>query len=120
MAAPLSQDLRQRIWQIYQKDKPSNVSLARRFCVSEGVVRKIIKQGKETGDVTTYKPGPKGPHKFKQLHRDAVKQWLDETPDLFLHEIQAKLQDTYQLDITIAHLSIQLDAMGLPRKKKSR
>ncbi len=120
MAAPLSNDLRQRIWDVYQQEKPRFTALARRFCVSEALVRKVVKQGLETGEVTTKKPGPKGPHKFKQVHRDAVKSWLDDTPDLFLHEIQERLLETYSLELTVAHLSTQLDAMGLSRKKKSR
>lgn len=90
MPAPLSIDLRQRIWDSYCEDNQSASVLARRFRVSSSAVSRLIARAKETGAVATFKPGPKGPSKFLTTHRQAVRQWLDEMPDLYLHELQTR------------------------------
>ena len=118
MPAPLSLDLRQRIFSTHQEEGSSAAELAERFKVSPRSVQRIIALGTHCGTLAPLKTGPKGSHKVEQKHRDALQAWLEETPDLFLRELQEKLLDEYQLTLSMAHISNLLQEMNLSRKKK--
>ena len=117
MAAALSEDLRRRIFSTYEEEDATPAELAKRFKVSDSSVRRIIALGTHCGTLAPLKTGPKGAHKFKEKHRDAMRAWLEETPDLFLRELREKFIEEYDLTISTSHLSNVLAQMGLSRKK---
>ena len=55
--------------------------------------------------------------KINEDHRDSLLEWLSETPELTLKELQEKLLDTYQLQVCHQTISNHLDGMMFTRKR---
>ena len=118
MPAPLSKDLRQRIYNLSKELKP--VQVAEHFRVSERSVRRIIKQFNETQSFAARKTGPKSGHKFKDVHRQAMRLWVEQKPDIYLRKIQQKFLEEFDLKISRSRLCNVLKEMKLTRKKNKR
>lgn len=54
---PYSLDFRQKILEVYQKEKLSIRKLAKRFYVAKSFVQKLLKQYQETGDIRPKRQG---------------------------------------------------------------
>ena len=117
MPAPLSKDLRQRIWQAYQTEGCDYNVLAQRFQVSVSTVGRLVRLRRDAGTLEPLAHGPKGPRKFMPAHRQAMEGWLQVKPDLYLHEIQQRLSEEFELQVSCSHLCRVLNKMGLSRKK---
>jgi transposase len=50
---PYPFEFRQKIIEVYEKESISIRSLAQRFCVAKSFIQKLLKQYKETGDIST-------------------------------------------------------------------
>ena len=110
----LSLDLRERILDSYDSQGDTRLQIARRFRVSEGMVKKLLQQRRKTGDI-----GPR--HRFSgpkptlvDSHRRQLRALLAKRPDMTLTE----LRDALGLNCTIQAIHYVLDAMGLTYKKR--
>jgi transposase len=85
MARPLSKDLRERIVAAVEGGE-SRRAAARRFCVSESCVIKLLQRWRDTGSV---EPGRMGGWKDHSLamHEAVVRALITERPDLTLEEL---------------------------------
>ena len=96
---PYSLDFRTKIVKIYHTEKISIRQLARRFQVATSLVQKILKQYRETGDLTPKSPGGNPRRKLTdeqvvilaeliENHNDST---LEELCDLLLEKTGVKI-----------------------------
>ncbi len=114
--ATLSLDLRERILSAYDKGDGHRDQIARRFCVSEGMVKKLIQQRRHLGDIRPQHHRSGRKPKILATHRQAIRKNLAAKPDLTLEE----LRDAVGLECTIQALHYALVDMGLTYKKTLR
>jgi transposase len=111
----LSLDLRQRILSAYDAGEGTRQEIADRFCVSLGMVKKLLSQRKRTGDIAPrHKYSGRKPY-FTQEHRLQMKALIDSQPDITLWEIRERLA----LDCTLPAIHYVLKDMGMSFKKNA-
>lgn len=110
----LSLDLRERILESYDAQEGTRQDIAKRYRVSEGMVKKLLQQRRHTGDLR-----PR--HRFcgrkpviLDAHRNRMKQLLGKQPDLTLRELRSALE----LDCTLPAIHYALAGMNLTYKKR--
>lgn len=112
--ATLSIDLRQRILASYDKDEGTRDEIARRFCVSLGMVKKLLQQRRRTGCIKPRHHLAGRKPKILAEHRRAIRKHMQRKPDLTL----AEMRDALSLDCTLPALHYVLADMGLTYKKR--
>ena len=114
MKRSLSLDLRQRILTAYDQHEGTREEIAQRFRVSLGMVKKLLQQRRQTGDIACryHRCGCKP--KIVAVHRQQLRELLSRKPDLTLEE----LRRATQLDCTIQAIHYVLEEMGLTYKKR--
>ena len=113
-----SLDFRQKLIDLYEKGGISQRQLARRFCVATSFVTKILKQHKETGELSP-KPRPGRPRKLKSEHLTAIQTLIEAQPDLLLSELSESLDQQFGMSVSQSTLSRTMKRLGLSRKKKA-
>lgn len=94
--------------------------MAKRFCVSVGWAKKISACLTRTGKMERPLGGRRGPaSKITAEIEQEVKNWIAKQPDLTLAELQLRLHEQCQLEISLSRLWTVLKRVGL-RLKKSR
>lgn len=112
--ATISIDLRERILASYDRDEGTREQVARRFCVSLGMVKKLLQQRRHTGDIAPrhHRSGRKP--RILGSHRQAMGRFLRDKPDMTLEELRAALG----LDCSLPAIHYALDKLGLTYKKR--
>lgn len=112
--ATISMDLRQRILKAYDRGDVTREQVASRFEVSLGMVKKLLRQRRATGDIAPryHRCGRKPV--ILDSHRRQMRLLLAKRPDLTLEEIRAELG----LCCTIQAIHYVLADMGLTYKKR--
>jgi len=110
----LSIDLRERILSTYDKNDVTRQEVADRYCVSLGMVKKLIQQRRKTGDIN-----PRHHYSGRKpviigKHRKQLKALIKEQPDMTLKE----LRDSLKLDCSIQAIHYVLADMELTYKKR--
>ncbi len=119
MAKAYSDDLRHKLVEAHQQGDGSLEVLAQRFHVSVGWARKVSAAFHRTGKWTRPPSGPCGRRSmFTEEIREQVRGWIDEKPDLTLHELQSRLLGELQLKASIGRLWSLLRELELRLKKK--
>lgn len=110
----ISLDLRERILGSYDKKEGTRPEIARRFRVSLGLVKKLLQQRRQTGDIA-----PR--HRFSgrkpmivQSHRRQMQGLLAKKSDLTLQE----LREATGLRCSLQAINVVLGKMGLTYKKR--
>lgn len=112
--ATLSVDLRQRILNAYDRGDATREQVARRFEVSLGMVKKLLRQRKLLGTIEPlYHRSGRKPI-ILDTHRRQMRQLLKEQPDLTLEEIRIRTG----LTCTVQAIHYVLEDMGLTYKKR--
>jgi transposase len=114
MKRPISLDLRQRILASYDQHEGTREEIAQRFRVSLGMVKKLLQQRRQTGDIACRYHRCKGKSKILSGHRQQLRQLLSQKPDLTL----AELRQATHVDCTIQAIHYALEKMGLTYKKR--
>ena len=115
---PYSIDLRQKIFQAYERGVGSQREVADLFGVSLSFVEKLFIQFRRTGEVGP-KPHAGGkPSRLDAAARLQLQQWLQAQPDLTLAELADRLEQQLGIKLSLARLCRVLQAMHLPRKKR--
>jgi transposase len=119
MATAYSDDLRRKLLEAHQRKEGSLSQLAQRFSVSHGWALKISSQLHRTGkmDRAARRRGPAS--KVTAGIQQELKDWIAKQTDLTLAELQLRLQEQHQLEISLSRLWTVLKGIGL-RLKKSR
>ena len=110
----ISLDLRQRILYSYDQKEGTREQIAHRYRVSLGMVKKLLQQRRQTGDI-----GPRyhrcglRPGKVA-AQRQAFRQLLSRKPDMTLEELRAATA----LQCSLPAIHYVLEKMGLTYKKR--
>ena len=109
-----SLDLRKRILACYDTGKETRDSVAKRFCVSLGMVKKLIQQRRHLGDIAPrhWRAGRKP--LFTPGHREQMLAAIRRQPDTTL----AEFRDLLGLDCSLVAIHRVLARMGMTYKKR--
>ena len=117
MPKPLSDDLRRRILEAYERAEGSQRELAERFGVGFEYVRKIRKHWRRSGHKERQPQGRHGPlSRITETARDELRGWLREQPDRTLAELREQLQAN-GVSVSRSRVGQVVQQMGLRRKK---
>ena len=119
MAKAYSDDLRAKLLQAYASGDCGLRTLAGRFRVSYGWAQKILRAQRLTGKTERPVGKPRGfPSRLTPELREAMRLRLAEYPDATLVELQAWLEATHTVSISVQRVSAVLVEMGWRREKK--
>ena len=110
----LSLDLRERILGSYDAHEGTREDMALRFRVSLGMVKKLLQQRKNTGDLRPRHRFSGRKPKILEKHRERFKQLLGRQPDMTLSE----LRTASALSCSLPAIHHALAAMNLTYKKR--
>ena len=109
-----SLDLRTRILACYDGGLETRITVARRFCISLGMVKKLLQQRRHLGDIAPlhWRAGRKP--LFTQGHKDRMKEAIRRQPDTTL----AEFRELLGLDCSLTAIHNVLAGMGMTYKKR--
>lgn len=112
--ATLSLDIRQRILARYDEGKDTREEVAKRFCVSLGMVKKLIQQRKRIGEIGPLHSRAGRKPLITLRHKDRLRELIRKRPDTTLTEFRAALR--LSCSLTAVHKA--LAGMGMTYKKR--
>jgi transposase len=115
--AAYSLDLREKILTAWQNKENSQRELAKRFKVSLSFVRDFLRRYRETNEIGAKPQGGDRRSKIKGKEEELVKTMVAEQNDIYLREIQEKLQECHGIKVSVSTLSRTLKRLDLGRKK---
>ena len=111
----LSLDLRRRILASYDAGEGTRQDMADRYCVSLGMVKKLLSQRKRTGDIAPRHGFSGRKPYFTQDLRKRIKALIDRQPDITLEEIR----DQLAMECSLPAIHYVLKDMGMSFKKNA-
>ena len=114
MRKPISVDLRARIVEAYGQKEGTREEVAKRFKVSLGMVKKLLQQQSQTGDLRPRYRFCGRKAKLMPEHGGALKALVAREPDVTLAEMKERLG----LSCTVAAIHQVLEKLGLTYKKR--
>src|SRR5256885_129475 len=114
MKKPISMDLRERIVAAYDGKEGTREEVAKRFKVSEGMVKKLLAQRSRTGDLRPRYRFCGRKAELEPEHGKSMRVLVEKEPDVTLEEIKQRLG----LGCTIGAIHWVLTRMGLTYKKR--
>jgi transposase len=112
--ATLSLDLRERILASYDKGDGTRDQIARRCCVSLGMVKKLLQQRRRLSDIRPQHHRSGRKPIILASHRKVLRRELARQSDLTLEELRAATG----LECTLQAIHYVLEDMGLTYKKR--
>lgn len=109
-----SLDLRRRIVETYDEGNWTQAEVAKRFRVSLGMVKKLLMQRRQTGDIEARHRNSGRTARLLPERGAALKRLVAKEPDLTLEEIKERLG----LEYTTAAIHWALGQLGVTRKKR--
>ena len=117
MPKPLSDDLRCRILEAYERKEGSQQQLAQRFGVSFEYVRKIRRQWRRSGKMERVAQRRHGPQsRISEPVQEQLRAWLKQQPDRTLAELGEQLRSR-GVEASRSRISQVLGGLGLRLKK---
>lgn len=113
-----SLDLRQKILSAWQNKENTQRGLAERFKVSLSFVRDFLRRYRATNEIAAKPQGGDRRSKIKGKDEELVKAIVAGQNDIYLREIQEKLQESNGIKVSVSSLSRTLKRLELKRKKK--
>lgn len=114
-----SLDFRQKIVEVYERDKLSIRKLAKRFNVATSFIQKLLKQHQETGDIAPKVRQEQTPMKLTIEQLGVLEQLVQEKNDLTLDELRLQLKERTGVLIGRATVDRMLAKLDLTLKKKT-
>jgi transposase len=114
-----SLDLRQRVVRAYEQGKSSIAEIAAQFGVGQTFVKKMLRQKRETADLSPRPHGGGKPPSLKPAQYRLLQQKVRQDNDISLTELQSFLLQKAQLDVHVSTISRALKRLDLPRKKRA-
>jgi transposase len=119
MPRPCSQDLRQRVVDVYLAGGRSYREVGEQFSVGDSTVVRWVKLFRETGSVAA-KPARGGqPSKLEDGGLEAVQILVLEKPDIIEREITGALARLHRIQVSRSSVNRALHRLGLSRKKRA-
>jgi len=110
----LSLDLRERIVSSYDQEEGTREQIAVRYRVSLGMVKKLLQQRRDTGDLRPRHRYSGRKPKILGSHRQQMRKLLDKKPDQTLKELRSAMQ----LSCSLPAIHYVLKEIGLTYKKR--
>ncbi len=118
MASAYSDDLRRKFFEAYQRGDGSLAVLAGRFGVSVSWAERLMRTLRQTGQVERPPGGKRGPaSKLTPEVRERIRAWIQARRDLTLAELQLRLWEEQELEVSLSRLWTVLGELGLYLKK---
>ena len=111
-----SLDLRQKIIETYENEPISQRQIAARFRVAQSVVTRLLKQYRETGQLSP-KPRPGRPRALNAEQRQVIKALVDTTPDITLAELCQALEQRTGVTVSESTMCREMKRLNLTSKK---
>lgn len=112
--ATLSQDLRERIVNAYDRGDGTREQIAHRYDVSLGMVKKLLQQRRNTGDIAARHHYSGAKPKITAEHQQKLRCLIRDSSDMTLEE----LRDAIGVSCTPQAVFYTLERMGLSLKKR--
>lgn len=112
--ATLSTDLRERILAAYDRDEGTRLQIAERFDVSLGMVKKLLQQRRNTGDIAPRHRYSGRKRKITPKHDRHLERLVRKHSDMTLEE----LRNTIGVDCSVPAVHYALLRLGLSYKKR--
>jgi transposase len=114
-----SLDLRQRVVRAYEQGDDSLATVAERFSVSVGFIKKMLSLKRTTGELA---PRPHGGGRRARLsarQRQLLARKVRAQNDISLAELQVVLQETEGVSVHVSTICRALQQLDLPHKKRA-
>jgi len=111
-----SLDFRQKIVSAYEAGNTSIRKVAERFMVTKRTVHRLIKQNRETGDLTPKKVGTKKPSAL-EAHKEIIVQTVEQHPDWTLRQYCEEIAEKTGVSVSTASMCQFLAKQELTLKK---
>jgi len=116
--APLSNDLKDRIVRWYYEDQDTMAEIAAQARCSIGTVSNVLRVYREYGEVKDpFRQYTGRPSTLSEADLKFLDTIIVANPALYLDEIQQKLRDVREVEVSIATLVRALAALDLTRKQ---
>lgn len=112
-----SLDLRQKILDTYLEGGISQRQLAKRFCVTLGLIEKLLKRYRETGSIAPKVRTQQTPPKLNSEQLNVLKEIVEAKNDATLKEIRFILKEKTGITIGISTVDRILQKMEISLKK---
>jgi transposase len=112
-----SLDLRQRVVRAYEQGQRTVVEVAEQFSVSPGFVKKMLRQWRETADLSPLPHGGGKPASLTLRQRQLLRRKVRQQGDISLSELQDYLREEEQVEVHVSTICRALRRSDLPRKK---
>ena len=110
----LSNDLRKRIVAACDRGDGTRQQIAERYDVSLGMVKKLLRQRRRTGDIAPRHRFSGRKPKITPKHQQQLRRLVAARSDLTLEQ----LREAIGVDCTVPAVHYALERMGLPLKKR--
>ena len=120
---PYSIDLRKKIVEVHEKEKISIRKLAQRFQVAKSFVQKILKQYRETGDLSPKRQGGSPPRKLQGEQLVTLIEIIESNNDATLEELCDLLHEKSGIRIsraTMGRITLKLNYSVKKNSPRSR
>ena len=111
-------DLRQKIIDVHENENISIRKLAKRFCVAKSFIQKLLKQYRETGDITPKPQGGSPAPKINGEHLITLVEIIDANNDATLEELCILLEEKTQIKVSRATMGRITKKLNYTVKKK--
>ena len=118
MPAPLSLDLRQRVFLAYQRKEGSQRQLANRFKVSLSFIRDLARRYRETGTIEPKAHGGAAVTKLETKHLPIIQTLVDNQPDVLLEELCERFAEQTTVQVSPSTMQRAVQSLKLSVKKK--
>lgn len=108
-----SLDLRQKIVDTYKAGGISQRQLAKRFCVTLSFIEKLLKQYRETGNISPLVRTQQTPSKLNEQQLKVLKEIVETNNDATLSEIREQLKEHTGITIGISTVDRMLKKMKI-------
>ena len=112
-----SLDLRQRVVSAYEQGEGSIAEIASRFGVCPAFLKKMLRQWRESGDLSPRPHGGGKPKSLTERQQRLLRRKVREEGDISLAELQGFLAEQESVEVHVSTISRALCALGLPLKK---
>jgi len=119
---PYSVDFRQKIIDVWEKEKISIRELAKRFDVAKSFIQKLLKQYQETGDIRPRPQGGSPPTKLNSEQLVILVEIIEANRDATLEELSNLLYEKTQIKVsraTLGRITQKLN-QSFPKKRQVR
>ncbi len=101
---PYSLDFRQKIIDVWEKERISIRELAKRFNVAKSFIQKLLKQYQETGDIRPRPQGGSPPTKLNSEQLVILVEIIEANRDATLQELSNLLYEKTEIKVSRATL----------------